>query len=500
MTDDYILEKTQNATKWSSITEICAKLITPVTNMILARLLTPEAFGVIATVNMVVSFADMFSDAGFQKYLIQHDFKNKDEYFKSTTVAFWTNLLISVIAWFIIFLFSDNIATLVGNPGLGKVIWIAALSLPLTSFSSIQTSHYRKTFDFKKLFYVRIISACVPLVVTVPIAFATRSYWALVIGTICSNLVNAVLLTIWSVWKPTFYYNLKMLKEMFAYSWWILLESFVVWLTSYIGTFIVGIYLTQAEVGYYKTGMSTVNQITSLITAATSAPLFSALSRLKDNDDEFKKLYFRYIRAIGILIIPLGIGIYIYRHLVTMILLGSQWKEIEDFIGLWGLMSSVSMIWGTYCDGVYNAKGKPQLSVFSQILHLIVLVPVIIIGCNIGFESLCTMRSLARLELVLVQFVIMWFAMRISPAETIKQSLPSLLCAFVMAIAGSIMLRISSNMVWQIVSVGICIVIYFVLYSLLFKEKMMEAIVTVGIKLPVRQNSKEKDDEMEILR
>ena len=76
------------ATKWSSITEIAAKLISPIVNMVLARLLAPEAFGVVATITMVISFAEIFTDAGFQKYIIQHEFADDEELNKSTNVAF----------------------------------------------------------------------------------------------------------------------------------------------------------------------------------------------------------------------------------------------------------------------------------------------------------------------------------------------------------------------------------------------------------------------------
>lgn len=77
MNDKQLHRKVANAAKWSAITEIIAKLIAPVTNMALARILAPEAFGVIATITMIISFADMFTDAGFQKYLIQHEFKDE---------------------------------------------------------------------------------------------------------------------------------------------------------------------------------------------------------------------------------------------------------------------------------------------------------------------------------------------------------------------------------------------------------------------------------------
>ena len=89
MNSNNLNKKIGMAAKWSIATEIAAKLISPVSNMILARFLTPEAFGVVATVTMVTSFADMFTDAGFQKYLVQHEFKDKNDQYDSTTVAFW---------------------------------------------------------------------------------------------------------------------------------------------------------------------------------------------------------------------------------------------------------------------------------------------------------------------------------------------------------------------------------------------------------------------------
>lgn len=491
MDDLSVAKKTQQGTKWSIATEIVAKVIAPIINMILARLLTPEAFGVVATVTMVTSFADIFSDAGFQKFLIQHDFRDKDDFFKSTTVAFWTNLGISLLAWFIIFIFSDSLAELVGNRGLGNVIWVAALSLPLTSFSSIQMAHYRREFRFNVLFRVRIIGAFVPLVVTVPLALITRSYWALILGTLASNFVNAVILTVWSEWKPTFYYSFTRLKKMFSYSWWILLESIVVWLTSNIGTFIVSIYLNQTEVGLYKTGMNTVNQIINLITAATSAPLFSALSVLKNDDMAFEKIYIRYIRAIGVFVIPLGIGIYLYRDVVTVILLGDQWTQISDFIGLWGLTSSLSLVWGTYCNGVYNAKGKPKLSVLSQVLHLLFLIPVIIIGCRISFDALCTMRALARLELIVIQMFIMGLVIHISPLKYMKSSVTSIVCSLIMLIIGALCLNLSDNLIWQIVSIFVCVIAYFAVYFSFFKDILVDAFQAIGLPIP-RKHIKEK--------
>ena len=126
--------KVASAAKWSSITEILSKCIQPISNMLLARILSPDAFGVVATINIIISFVDMFTDAGFQKYIIQHEFEDDDKLEQNLTVAFWTNLALSIILWLFIIIFKDRIAEIVGSPGLGFTIAITCSTLPMTSF------------------------------------------------------------------------------------------------------------------------------------------------------------------------------------------------------------------------------------------------------------------------------------------------------------------------------------------------------------------------------
>ena len=102
------------ATKWSTVTQFVSKLIQPITTLVLAHILTPELFGVISLVTMVTSFGELFSDAGFQKYLIQHEYDTEKAMHQTANVAFWSNLAISIVIVSVIFLAKDNIASLFG--------------------------------------------------------------------------------------------------------------------------------------------------------------------------------------------------------------------------------------------------------------------------------------------------------------------------------------------------------------------------------------------------
>ena len=466
MTD--LTGKVVSATKWSSITEIAAKLVSPITTMVLARLLTPSDFGVLVTATMVISFSEIFTDAGFQKYIVQHQFKSNKNLYNATTVAFWSNLIISLIIWLIIIIFSEQIAELVGNPGKGMVIAVSCICIPLAAFSSIQMALFKRKFDFKTLFYIRIIGILIPIIVTIPLAILTKSYWALIIGMIALNFSNAVILTIKSEWKPRLFYKWRIFKEMFSFSFWSMIESVSIWLTSYIDIFIVGRLLNEHYLGIYRTSMSTVGQIMSLITAATTPVLFSALSRLQDDDKEFKNMFLKFQKIVGILVIPLGIGIFLFRELLTDILLGEQWKEAANFIGLWGLTGSITIVLSHYCSEIYRAKGKPKLSVLVQILHIMCLVPTVLWAINFNFDFLCEMRSLVRLTLVIINLVILYILVKISPLSMLKNIASSILGGICM-IGIFILLPHNSTLIYQILLALICTIIY-ILVIMVFKE------------------------------
>lgn len=468
MSSEALNTKVATATKWSGITEIAAKLVAPITTMVLARLLTPDAFGVMVTAQMVISFAEIFTDAGFQKYIVQHEFKDEDEKFKSTAVAFWSNLMMSFVIWVAISIFANPIAQLVGCDGNGIVIVVSCICIPMEAFSSIQMALFRRDLDFKTLFWVRIIGILIPLVVTVPLAFATRSYWSLIIGMIVLNFSNALILTVKSKWKPCWYYNIQKFKEMFSFTMWSMLEAISIWLTSYVDIFIVGTMLSQHCLGLYRTSMSTVGQITSIITAATTPVLFSSLSRLQNDRERFNDMFFRFQKLVGILIIPIGIGIFIFSDFITKILLGSQWMETSSFIGLWGLTSAITIVLAHYSSEVYRSIGKPKLSVLAQWLHIIVLLPVMLISVKGGFESLYVARSLVRLELVLVQLGIMAIVVKMNIIKMVTNIFPSM-------IAGSSMLLIlllptSESVLIQLLYILICVCSYFAVV-LLFPEE-----------------------------
>jgi len=454
--------------------EIMAKLISPLVNMVLARLLVPEAFGVVATITMVISFAEVFTDAGFQKYLIQHEFASEDELDQSTNVAFWTNLSFSALVCILIFFFRHPIAALAGNPTLGNAISIASVNIILVAFSSIQMARYKRDFDFKTLFFVRIGTALIPVVITIPLAIVLRNFWALLIGTLAGNLFNAVVLTLKSKWKPRLYYRFALFRNMFSFSAWTLLESIAIWLTSYVDVFIVGSYLNEYYLGLYKTSMTTVNAYMAIVTASVLPVLFSALSRVQNDEKQFKSTYYVFQRLTAVLVIPMGIGLFLYSDLITAILLGSQWMEAAGFIGLWSLTSAATIVFSHFTSEVYRSKGEPKISLITQIIHLAFLIPTLLLTIDHGFEALYIARSLIRIQGIVTGLIIMHARYGFKIHHVIVNVLPMTVSAVIMGGIGVLLQRVTEGLLWDLFSIAICCIAYFVILFLLFPKTRRE--------------------------
>ena len=253
---------------------------------------------------------------------------------------------------------------------------------------------------------------------------------------------------------------------MISFSIWTLVETISIWFTSWVDVFIIGSILNQYYLGLYKTSITLVNGLMGIITSSIVPVLFTTLSRLQNDDKQFKKTYLKVQRTISIFVFPFGVGAFLYSDLATILFLGSQWSEASGVIGNWALTSAIMIVFGFLCSEVYRAKGRPRLSFLAQILHLIVLIPVCIISSNYGFWALVCARSWIRMESALIHFIIMYFAIGITMPSVIKNILPTALSAAAMGILGYLLQQMNTGIVWSIISIIICALFYYGILNL----------------------------------
>ena len=455
-------KKVNHATKWSFLTEILAKIIVPLTTSILAHILVPEAFGVIATINMVITFTDVLTESGFGQYLIQHDFEDEKEYRHSIDVAFWSNFGISVLIWVIILLLRSPISSLVGNDGYEIPLVVACLSIPITSFSAIPIAILQKKLDYKSLFFNRIAGSLTPLLVSTPLALLGFDYWSLIVGTLCSHVVKATVLIVRSKWHPHFCFSFVLLKKMLSYSIWILLEAIAMWACTWIDIFIVSRTFGNYYNGLYKTAQTTVTGILSVVTASVNSIVFVALSKLKNNMEEFRNMFYSSQKKLAVLVVPMGVGVLVYSKMITRILLGSKWDEAAAFLGMWGLCMALVATMGTFCREALRAKGLPKVSLIVQTLHLIFIVPVIWIAKDFGYNKLIYCRSIAYLQVIVLLHIFAKKHLDISPKKICSNTIWPAVCSVVMGSVGLCFnYFFSGRLVILSLSILVCIFVYF---------------------------------------
>ena len=405
----------KGAVKWSAFAEIIAKLIGPITSIILARLLTPEAFGIVASVTMVTSFCDLFTDVGCNKYIIQHTFKDDIDLSNNASVAFWTNIMISFVFWISIFILRSQISSYIGLDGEPWAIVIASLSLIMTAFSSVQVAIMRKELNFKKLFRIRLVVTLTTLVVSAGFALAGAGFWALIVGNLARDLINALLFTYYSIWRPSFYYSIKNLYSMLSFSAFALVETLVTWMKVNISILILTATLTSYLLGLYKTAITIDNSIIGLLYSSIVPVLYSALSKVKNDIQSFRNILFRMQKLMAMLAFPIGMIIFVYHDLVTKLLLGSQWGEVAAVLGLYGLALVVENVFCIFCVEAYSAAGKPLYSAIRVGLNALCLGVSLWFVRYESFDIICEVTLLNSVIYYFVQMIIMKIVLSISP-------------------------------------------------------------------------------------
>ena len=411
-----------NATAWSFFGQLVVKIMPLATNMILARIFDPEVFGIVATVTMITSFADIFCEAGFQRCIVCKKYQNSEDLKKDANVAFWTNFTISITLWCVISLFSNELSALLGHPGINKVIVVACVQLPITSVISIQTALNQREYGFKRIFQAQLSGSIISFLVSVGLSFFGLGYWAIIVGTIMNCVIRAFILSHKSEWRPEIYYSFKRLKEIFAFSVWVLLESIAVWFSSWTDSFFVGNRLNTRNLGIYKNSQNTVNSLLSVPQYSVNNVLVVKLSKDKENVQKFIQDYLIAQRLLAFALYPLGVGAFIYRDLAVQIVFGSGWEDARIVVGLWALASVFRIVFISSTNAVYVSKGIPKIAFYLQILDIIVLIPTCVYGVKLGFESFVVIRCITRVVTIIPNMFFMEHFCKIRAIDILKNN------------------------------------------------------------------------------
>ncbi|GCL69721.1 lipopolysaccharide biosynthesis protein [Veillonella tobetsuensis] len=476
------------AAKWSLITEVLAKLITPVTNIILAHILAPTAFGILATIMMVISFAEMLADAGFQKFLVQYEFESEDEKQKNVSVAFISNIVLAIVLWLVIIIWRDELAILVGNEGLGFPLAIMGAMLPLGAFSSIQMAMYRRSFNFKFLLSIRMITIITPLFISIPMALAGFDYWSLIVGLLAAHLFTAIALCIRQEKLISIYFSSTVFRKMFSFSAWSLAEAFSIWLTAWVDTFIISHFLDAYYLGLYKMPTAIVTTVMAIATSSMAPVLFSALSRHQHNQVEFEKTFLTFQRYMALFLVPLGVGMFVYQDFIVEILLGPQWKLAGIVLGSWALSSSLVTAISYLISEAFRAKGMPNISFLAQMAHLFVLIPVIYVCVQYDFTTFVYARSIVRVQMIAVLLYLLAIYVGMNAWLVIRNIKSYIIASAVVGTGSYVLLHLHNSMIWTIFCICISLILYLVVLYLFPTERIILTKIWESVLLRLKRS------------
>lgn len=476
------------AAKWSLITEVLAKLITPVTNIILAHILAPTAFGILATIMMVISFAEMLADAGFQKFLVQYEFESEDEKQKNVSVAFISNIVLAIVLWLIIIIWRDELAILVGNEGLGFPLAVMGAMLPLGAFSSIQMAMYRRSFNFKFLLSIRMITIITPLFISIPMALVGFDYWSLIAGLLAAHLFTAIALCVRQEKLISIYFSSTVFRKMFSFSAWSLAEAFSIWLTAWVDTFIISHFLDAYYLGLYKMPTAIVTTIMAIATSSMAPVLFSALSRHQHNQVEFEKTFLTFQRYMALFLVPLGVGMFVYQDFIVEILLGPQWKLAGIVLGSWALSSSLVTAISYLISEAFRAKGMPNISFLAQMAHLFVLIPVIYVCVQYDFTTFVYARSIVRVQMIAVLLYLLAIYVGMNAWLVIRNIKSYIIASAVVGTGSYVLLHLHNSMIWTIFCICISLILYLVVLYLFPTERIILTKIWESVLLRVKRS------------
>ncbi|KGN72320.1 hypothetical protein HQ47_10280 [Porphyromonas macacae] len=370
------------ASVWALLSEILAKLITPLSFIILTHILLPEDFGIVAVATTILSYLYIVSDLGVSKIIIQEgdDSGIIDEL---STSGFWINLFLATFLFLLIFFGAKKIALLLGVEEATSVIKVCSIQVVFFSLSSIQTARRKMRMEFKFLFKVRMITAFTPAFVSIIFAFCGFGYWAIVLGQVFSSILACFYLWQTSDWQPKFSFSFPLLKKILSKSIWSTLEQLIILVPVGLDTYLISKNLNTKSLGLYTTSRSLFTSVSSVTLAAIIPVLYSQLSGVKKDAKQFRKSVFESQKRLLAFSLFFGIIFFIFSSPIEKILFNEQWNGIGLYFGCLFLIMSLEYFASPIYEAI-KAQGYFKLMAFTAFISTLLTIPILFIGIKWG--------------------------------------------------------------------------------------------------------------------
>ena len=342
-----------------------------ISTLLLARLLTPDDFGIIALITIVLQFFELLAEIGNQQYIVQ-----KETLHDSDLNTAWTmDILIKSAVAILVIGSAPLLSAFFETPELALALAIATLALPLRALRTPGMMQAVRDIDYRPLFRLTLWQKGLSFIAVVTVAWVYQTYWAIILGSLLSAAVFAIGSYRVHPYRPK--WSLENAREQWKFSQWLLLRGIVGFTRSQIDNLIVSKQFSTSALG----GYNLVREI-SLLPALSaiipmSEPLLASIARVKD-DPESMAYRVRFSLAIMItLLIPLTTFLMLYPELIVLTLLGEQWQDFSHLLQPFALFFLTFCLFALISDAMIALGRVRALFIFDLISTVIIFIVLI---------------------------------------------------------------------------------------------------------------------------
>lgn len=306
---------------WKFLERCTAQLVTLVVGLVLARLLAPEDFGSLAILLVFVNLSVILTEAGFNSALIQKIDTDETDY---GTVAV-ISIIIAVVLYLLLFLFSPFIATFYAYPDLDATMKVIALVLIPNAISSVFKAKVSREFQFRKLFYANLSSSILSGAVGVTLAICGFGLWALVSQQLLASLSICLVLFLQLKWWPQFKFSAKRAGKLFSFGWKIMASSVIDALLSDFRSLLVGKVFSTNTLGYYTQARQYPYAISNNVNTSIGSVMLPTMSNVQNDINHVKSITRRAIRTSTYLVFPVLLGFAAISDSFIYLFLTEKW-------------------------------------------------------------------------------------------------------------------------------------------------------------------------------
>jgi O-antigen/teichoic acid export membrane protein len=367
---------------WTGISRLSTQLFRFVIIVILARLLTPEDFGIVGLAAIFLGFITTINELGLSAAIIQR--KEIDEIHLSTT--FWASVIMAIILFIIVILASPFVADFFQEDIVQPILIVTSIGLIIGTFTVVHHALLEKSLSFKKIAIAEVCAAVVSGMVSVFFAFSGYGVWSLVFGGLAGSFISVVILWRIVAWRPELRFSFARFKELFGFGSHVMGSRVLNYIDSNMDYLVVGKLLGTSALGYYSFAyhlmMFPLNRVSTMVTRVT----FPAFSTIQDDNETLRKGYLKVVRYISLITFPMLAGMFVVAPEFVVVVYGAKWAPMILPLQILCLAGALKAV-GTTVGSVLLSKGRADIQFKWNVFTAIVVPIAVILGANYGIAG-----------------------------------------------------------------------------------------------------------------